>query len=989
MRNKSYIIFLLVFAGLWISKASIAQNQFNPDKIDQLPVKYVASDTTESIDIGSINATIAHHEQLIAKYPNQPFISYLMFELAELYASKAQFEFKQKMKKYDEEIVKFDKGDIFAEPILPHINLQKTIDLCYQLLEKFPNLPYKDRILYRLAISHLDEGNQEKAKDYLQKLVFESPESPRVAEAHFRLGEYYFSKREFDKAIKEYEHLLDRWDNPYFNYALYKLGWSYYNINDFTSAISTFIYLISDISLLERMNTKQLGKTKADVRNEAIEYIAHSLAEYHGPKSLEEILSKDETQSYALDVLLKMGEIYKKRNFYQDAIRVYQTLLNLYPFYPDAPKIQKEIIQCYEADMNEDQATEAKNAFVERYGPDSEWLKKHQEKNVRESAVNMSEEMLYSLGTEFQTKAQQKNQTSEYRKAIDKYEEYLKKFRDSKRAPRVNFYLAECYYAIQEFDKAADEYYKVMNIYGDNEYRETAAFNRILAYYEILERQAVSSDTITLYIEDFAGGGTESIIPIKVTSETQFKLMRACNDFIRQQPQSENLLEVMIKYAETLYNLQRWDLAVKLYEKAVAPKYRTSPYYGQCIKMVAQCYLKMGKYQQSEKWFNNLADAFPDSAHVVTRSKKLVASAKFKHAETLKKQGKATRAAVEFLKLAFSTKDEQIAKAAIFEAGGQFEEAEDITKAIRAYERMLEEQPNVSFKDELLMKAALLYEKKQDWIHAAEKYMRVANECRTSQFASRAMLAAANCYEQLELWFKCKNTYRQFVQQFPNANPDQIIEALYKIGEISYNQNDFSNAMTEFQTTVNKFKEFKRGRKSVEDYLPAKAQFMIGEIIFEKYKQIKIVPPLEATMKRKTTFLQEAIKNYVEAGKYQIAEWTTASLFKTGMTFEELAESIKNAPLPAEYNNNEEDKQAYLDAIGKQVIAAKKKAIDVYKANLGNAIKNNIQNEWVDKTKEHLEKLSLEIGSGGNSALSQEANPKRIVPTNQIKRNDQ
>ncbi|NOZ62687.1 MAG: tetratricopeptide repeat protein [Calditrichaeota bacterium] len=987
MKGKLYIITFLAIATVFISHFAIAQSKFNPDNIDQLPIKYVASDTTNSIDINSVKATILHHEQMIAKYPNQPFIPYLMFELAELYASKAQYDFRLKMKKYDEDIVKFEKGKIFAEPILPRVNLQKTIDLCYQLLEKYPNLPYKDKILYRLAISHLDEGNQEKAKDYLQKLVFETPESPRISEAHFRLGEYYFSKRQFRKAIDEYKRLLDRWDDPYFNYSLYKLGWSYYNINDFTSAISSFVYLISDISLLEKLNTKLLGKTKADVRNEAIEYIAHSLTEYRGPQSLEEILSRDDTQSYAVDVLLKMGEIYKQRNFYQDAIHVYQTLLNLYPFYPDAPSIQNEIIQCYEADLNEDQATEAKNVFVEKYGPDSEWLKKHQGTKVRENAVNMSEEMLYSLGAEFQSKAQKKNQASEYRKAIDKYEEYLKKFRTNKRASRVNFYLAECYYAIQEFDKAADEYYKVMTIYGENEFRETAAFNRILAYYEILSRQTASSDSITLYIEDFVGGGTESIIPIKVASETQFNLIRACNDFVRQQPQSEHLLDVLIKFAETLYNLDRWDLAVKLYKKTVDPKYRSSPYYGQCIKMVAQCYLKMGDYKKSEKWFNNLADAFPDSANFVKKSKKLVASAKFKHAENLKKQGKPTRAAVEFLRLAFSEKDEQIAKAAIFEAGGQFEQAEDIQKAVRAYERMLEEQPNVSFKDELLMKAALLYEKKQDWVHAADKYMRVVDECPTSQFASRALLAAANCYEQLELWFKAKNTYRQFVSRFPDANPDQIIEALYKIGEISYNQNDFSNALNEFQATIEKFQEFKRRRKSVEDYLPAKAQFLIGEINFGKYKQIKIAPPLDITMKRKTALLQTVLKNYVDAGKYQIAEWTTASLFKTGMTFEELAQAIESAPVPEEYRDQE--KEVYLQAINKQVAAARQKALDIYKANLTNASRNNIQNEWVKKTKQRIEQLSLVLGMAKSSALSQQSNQKRIVPTNQIKRNDQ
>ena len=960
-----------------------AQSKTMDEKIDALPRKYEIVDTTDTINYDNLLKTIKHHEHLLAKYPNESFVPYLMFELAELYANKSQYEFKQKMKKYDEEITKYEKGELFREPVLPRVSLKETIDICYKLLEKYPDVSYKDKILYRLAISHLDEGNMDKAKNYFQQLVFETPESPKISEAHFRLGEYYFNKRNFHKAIEEYKHLLERWDDPYFNYSLYKLGWSYFNVSDYPNAISTFIYLISDISLLETLNTELLGKTKADVRNEAIDYIAHSLTEYEGTTSAREILNKDETQSYAIDVLKKMGEIYKNRNFYKEAIDTYQTLLDLYPFCPDAPMIQKEIIQCYESDMDEEKAATAKDIFVRKYGPDSDWLKKHPEGNARESAVTLSEEMLFSLGTHYQAKAQEKNREREYRLAIEKYEQYLKKFRDNERSVKVNYYLAECYYAIDEFEKAADEYYKVMTFYGNNEFKEPAAYNRILSYYKILKKSP-KQDSTTYYIENFVGGG-ESILPIKVSCEAQFSLIKACNDFVREIPDSDNLLEVLMKYAETLYELEKWGLAAKIYKLAVNPKCRNSPYYGQSINMIAQCYLKMGNYQESEKWFNNLADAFPDSTQYVRRAQKMVASAKYKYAEKLKEKGKPIKAAVEFLKLAFNTKDEDIAKAAIFQAGNQFEEGGDLQKAVKAYERMLEEQPNVKFKDELLIKAATLYEKMENWVRASNNYLRLVNECPSSQFAPRALLNAASCYEQLKLWYKCKQTYQNFLNRYADSDPDETIEAMYRIGEISYNQKNYDAAVKEFQATVQKFKSFRQKRIPLDEYLPAKAQFLIAEINFDKYKQVKIVPPLQISMKRKTALLQTVLKDYVEAGKYQVAEWTTASLYKTGLTFEELAESIKNAPVPDQYS--EQERETYLEAINKQVISAKKKAIDIYKANISNAKKNKIQNEWVKLSIQRMEQLTLELGLSSNSNLSQQSGQTRIIPTNQIKEN--
>ena len=122
--------------------------------------------------------------------------------------------------------------------------------------------------------------------------------------------------------------------------------------------------------------------------------------------------------------------------------------------------------------------------------------------------------MLFSLGTYYQAQAQEKNRAREYRMAIEKYEDFVQKFRDSDNTSKVNYYLAECYYAISEFEKAAEEYFKVMTIYGDNEFKDAAAYNRILSYFQLLKNDPYT-DSTTFYIEDFLGEGG-SLIPIQV-----------------------------------------------------------------------------------------------------------------------------------------------------------------------------------------------------------------------------------------------------------------------------------------------------------------------------------------------------------------------------------------------------------------------------------------------------------------------------------------
>ena len=945
--------------------------------------RYEAADTTDSIDPELLERTIKHHEMIIARYPNEPFIPNMMFELAEAYASKSQYDFKQQMKAYDEAIKKFENGELLTEPVLPRISYKNTNELCYKLFEKFPDIPYKDKILYRLAICHLDEGNYDRAKEYFQRIIFETPESQKVSEAHFRLGEYYFNQREFNKAIEQYKYLLESWDDPYFNMALYKLGWTYYNVNDYANAISTYIYLISDINLLETLNTELLGKTKADVKNESIEYIAHSLTEYGGPGTAKKLLDTKETESFSIDIFLRMGEIYKKRNFYPEAIETFETLLALFPLYPEAPLIQKEIIECYEHDMEEEKAIAAKEVFVKKYGPNSQWISQYPEGKVRNDAIALSQEMLFSLGTYYQAQAQEKNRVREYRLAIEKYEDYIQKFRDSDKTSKVNYYLAECYYAINEYVKAADEYFKVMSLYGDNEFKDAAAYNRIISYYQLLKKDS-KTDSTTFYLEDFLGEGG-NLVPIKTGCPFQVDLLKACNDFVRLLPDSKNSLEVFMKYAETLYELNQWDLAAKVYQRVAVDNYKNSPYYGQAINMIAQCYFKLGDYQSSENWFQKLADAFPDSTQYVEKARKMISSANFKVAEKLRDSGDLTEAAEKFLSLASSTSDPDIARASIIEAANQFEKAGDLDKAVKACERMISEQPHLSFIDELYIKAGLLYEKMQNWVRASDNYLKLVSYKPESKFAPRSLLNAAICFEQLKLWSKAKLVYQQYAKSYATDNSDDYIEACYKIGEMSFNSKDEDSALKEFAQTVQIYKELKRKNSSIDEYIPAKAQFMIGEINFEKYKQIKLVPPLNISLKKKKELFQTVLQEYVTAGKFQVAEWTTASLFKTGLTFEDWADAFMNSPVPPELSSDE--KQDYLNGLNQQAMPFRQKALDVYKANIASAEKSNIQNEWIEQSKQRMEKLIIELGLGTKINQSQQSAEQTIVPASQIKRN--
>ncbi|HHL71465.1 MAG TPA: tetratricopeptide repeat protein, partial [Bacteroidetes bacterium] len=249
-----------------------------------------------------LDKAIATNEELIRKYPDSEFAASVMAQLMELHYRKATEDYQRRMAKYEEDLDAFERGIIKSEPIIPRVSYREAMSIGYKLLEKYPTAPFIDRVLYRLAISHQQENTEDKAALYLDRLVREYPDSPYIEEANFRLGEFYFNKRDYRRAIEAYSKLLRKYDSPYFNMALYKLGWAYYSINDYARSIGTFVYLIDDLDRAEKAGADIEGKSSANLRTEAISYIAECFAELGGAAKAQKFIKDFGEKDYSKEV---------------------------------------------------------------------------------------------------------------------------------------------------------------------------------------------------------------------------------------------------------------------------------------------------------------------------------------------------------------------------------------------------------------------------------------------------------------------------------------------------------------------------------------------------------------------------------------------------------------------------------------------------------------------------------------------------------------
>jgi TolA-binding protein len=907
--------------------------------------------------IRNLAKAITDSETLLAKYPDSDFTPNLMFQLSELYAKRAALRYQREMMMYEEALEKFDQNIIENEPAIPRINLTDAIDMCYKILDKYPNIPFRDKVLYRIAIWHLQEGNREKSVEYFEKVALETTEKQLLEEANFRLGEYHFDIRHYEKAIDYYSRLLNSWDSPFFDMALYKMGWSQYNLNNYAEAISTFIYLIEDINLVKEVNSEVLGKTKADLRREAVEYVAISFAEYGGPQKAQGFLKERKDKDYSVQILLDLADLYQRRNFYANAIETLNVLLDFYPDNPDAPKYQQKIVENYELAGDKEKANDARAKLVAKYGPGSPWLGRIRDEAHQQEVLDIVEKSLYTLGTDAQAKAQETKLKLDYQLAIDRYNSYLEKFPNSERTAKVLFYLSESLYDIAQFSEAADSYYELIVRYPNSEFRELAAFNRILAYDKLLQNNSFS-DSTTLILNDFLGKGKTQADTIRVHNSFQAYLLQASNEFYLLFPNSQKLPEVLMKFAQTLYELAEYTLAKETYQRVInGPS--TNGYLAQAYTMTAQCAFNLGDYEEAEGWFQKLTQLFPDSARYVERANTMIASARFKVAQSFMQKGDTLAAAAEFEKISFISPDSAVAERALFEAALHYEQIGNKEKALTLLESMPNRFPNSTLIDNSLFKAGVICEELEDWNRAATNYLALYKHDPQSQFAAKGLFFAAKSYENAGDYDKARTYYDEYTKIYFD-DPDRYLEAAFRKGEIAYNQSRYKAAVQDFEFVVSSHHKFVAQNADVENYIPARAQFLIGEILFDSFQKLKLSPPFERKLRRKKAQFEQVLKAYTEAAKFRVADWTTASSYKIGIAFEEFANALLDSPRPKNLSGSA--LQEYNSKLWQSVLPFKQKALNTYQANVKQAIQNKIENTWVTESKKRMDALTIELG---------------------------
>jgi TolA-binding protein len=422
--------------------------------------------------------------------------AYFLYHLGELAYSKENRDYSKKFDVYELAYTDYQyklkafrngtKLDLPLEPVPPALNHDSSIFYFSSVIDLPQPTEFLHSSHYSIAWCYNDLGNMDSALNHFYTVATDFPSSPHTPQSWMYCGEYYFDKGMLDTAISCYHSVMKYPESEWFDEALYKLAWAQYRLSNPEKAISSFL------ALVDLGDANITGKSLLE--KESMDYIAISFSETDptGPKGLDRAVSfvkrlNDNTKGSR--ILERLAMVFKDQGRYDMASKTLESILALNPDYSGSPQVAYNLITLQERELPPQVINQKKFEFYKKYSMNSAWTSDRSDSLLRISTDSLAERMLYNSAIGFHQIALQKNNTDLYNNALQAYKEYIHSYPSSPSANECHYNLAEIQFSIGNYREAAEEYMAVSKRYPDSKYKETAAWNAIVASQNLLKQE--------------------------------------------------------------------------------------------------------------------------------------------------------------------------------------------------------------------------------------------------------------------------------------------------------------------------------------------------------------------------------------------------------------------------------------------------------------------------------------------------------------------
>ncbi len=924
--------------------------------------------------------------KFLAETPSDsPEVPEALLRIGELEWEDARDDFLLRFKQWDA-----SPADRRGDP--PEPDYAKARARFIRVLKDYKTYRDYDLALYVDGFLANEEGHSKQAVDRFNKILAWFPRSRFVPDAHMFRAEYEFTKDEpdYQAAYNEYEAVLKYKDSELHDIALFKSAWTLWRLGRSDEAAKRFLAVFKSASEEGEKSGKRRDEID-ELQREALKNLVavFSEDEKNSAEDMYRFLVKAGGDKFAGKIVRALADTFYDQAQYERGIEAYKLVLKLEPTSPDAYKVALAIARGHSTlelwkvladdyrwilkDYTRRPAVKGKSV------QQSAWVQTQQPPTLA-AADAAIEKQLREDGVGLHAKAQaDKNSRVEFDGAASLYEVYLGHYGARKSAYDVEFNVAEIYfYRLDDANRAADHYLAAVRLQPKGKLSHDALYNALAALEQARAKE----------FEDAKKAGKKA-----EETATDKKLTEAMELYIKTYPDDPDVPELLFRQGKLYYDYQVFDPAVRQWG-LLLEKYPNSKYAAGAGELILDSFNKSKDYENIETWARRLktAPSFQTSEQQA-KLNTLIIQAVFKQGEALGEKGEHAKAAAAYLRAAREFPKEARAAQAAVNAEIEAKRAADLPTLKEAAGLLVTDHKDRPEAAEGVWIAATTYQSVGLFSEAADYDQSIVDNWPKSEHAKDAAfnavllrttvgehdkaIASGNTFkraygrdadadevtflmgkahEKAEKWKDAESLYSTYARTARSANSQ--IESLVRLAGVRVKLNNEKGAASALSRALEVYKLHKGRLDDDGKYFAAKARYMQGERILAEYAAVKIegdIKQLKSRLKQKSELLKKAAETFLDAAQMGVAEWTTASLYQIGFTYESFSKALRTSPPPS--GLSAADKEAYSQQIDEFVVPIDERAIDAYENGWQKAIELGIFNSWTAKMRDALGRL--------------------------------
>mgnify|MGYP001828783439 CR=1 FL=1 len=814
----------------------------------------------------------------------------------------------------------------------PASGTSRAAELYKELLERFPEHKRNDTALYQLAHVHEQTGELQPSMQALTQYTTTYQGTDLYDEAQFRRGEYLFTRRDYASAEQAYQAILDSGPASAFHQqALYKIGWARFKQNKYNDTLNAFIQLLDEnISAHATATTPgHLKPAETERIEDSLRAICLSFSYMDDSEEIRDYFRKNGNRAYEPLVYAKLAALHLSKERFTDAAETYRLFALTHPQHSEAPLFQSRVIDVFKQAGFGVRVLEEKQAFVERYQPTSNYWNRHDLSQAAD-VMDRVQRHLSDVARHYHARALEHKKAPDWNEAGKWYRLYLSSFRESERAPYMNFLYGELLASAGDQARAAIEYERTAYEYGAHDRAAEAGYAAVLAYRK-----------------------HETTLDPKQKTDWHRRGISAALRFASAFPEHGQAIAVRTLAAQQLYMLGDYHAAVAAARPVTVATAAPPALHMAAWTVIAHAQFDIGDFSQAEAAYLEILKHMKPQQKGYTALQDKLAASIYKQGEQARSAGDLDKAAQHFLRIANAVPASEINITAQYDAAAAYITLEQWPAAISILERWRRNNPDHQLKAEVTRKLAVIYQANKQPVRAAAEFGRIADSEKDPALRREAIWTMAGLYQQAGIESRAIDSWKKFVQQFPQP-VEQSMEARYKLVQL-YEASGASDKQRYWQMEIIRAdREAGPQRSDRTRFLAAHAQLALTASDLSAYRSVQLREPLKKNLATKKKYLQATIKGYKAAAAYQVSMITTQATHEIGELYLDFGKALIDSERPAKLTS--EELEQYEILLEEQAYPFEEKAIAVYETNLQRIPAGNYD-KWIRKSMNSLAEL--------------------------------